>query len=148
MRGVKARRIYGALDGIEPGTMVMGIGTSGQPEVALEVDANGKFSAEVGEDVDRWFAVSQTARQPHGSPRSREQFGDCQARCICQFNRRRHRSSHRGTARGEGGTLNPNFGPDYRGSGAGESSSHGDAEWSFRREATVCSQRKASSGVL
>ncbi|MBP9111591.1 MAG: hypothetical protein KBF88_02230, partial [Polyangiaceae bacterium] len=127
MRGVKARRIYGALDGIEPGTMVMGIGTSGQPEVALEVDANGKFSAEVGEDVDRWFAVSQTGKTSptvHHAPGS-----SWELRLSLRLPGALHLHlidgatklpiTARAIVRGEGGTFDPNFGPDYRGSGAG-----------------------------
>lgn len=124
---VQTARVFGTVTGTRERTRVVGLDADGTPLVRVTTDSQGRFSVEAPKDAVEWFAAVDVARASEPvryTPGTRTPLaldvspgGELRVRVIDAD------SSERLTARllvhGLDGTLDPNFGPDFRASGAG-----------------------------
>jgi hypothetical protein len=125
--GEPAFHVKGEVTGASGAARVYGLDASGSPELRIDTDANGHFATSAPASVIEWYAtlgssltstpvrfVPGTASDlkldvaPGGTLRIRVTDPDTKKPLTARI-----------IVRGEGSTLDPSFGPDYRATGAG-----------------------------
>lgn len=120
--------VRGVVSGADATTRVLGLGADGHPRVRVPTGPGGRFSVDVPKEVNRWYAALG-----EGAVASPPVFFEPGATWDLRLDvapagelvvRVRDPDQLRPlvarvAVRGIDGTLDPNFGPDYRASGAG-----------------------------
>lgn len=120
-------RLSGVVTGTKERAHVVGLDEDGRPQVRAAVDAQGHFSLEAPVSAVQWFAALEAAHtsapvrftpgtnaelrldvSPGGEIRVRVLDADTLQPVVARL-----------IVKGIDGTVDPNFGPDYRASGAG-----------------------------
>jgi hypothetical protein len=125
--GERAIHVRGEVTGSTPPARVFGLDASGNPVVRIDTDPSGHFAFSVPATVVEWYATLGSALTstpirfipgsgtdlrldvaPGGTLRIRVNDPDTKRPLTARI-----------IVRGEGSTLDPTFGPDYRATGAG-----------------------------
>ena len=127
LSGEVTAEVRGFVQGVAERAKVYGLDEDGAPQLVADVDAHGRFALQVPKSVVEWYAALDPSRtsspirfapgtpwdlrldvSPGGELRVRIQDPDTEKPITARL-----------LVHGIDGTLDPNFGPDYRASGAG-----------------------------
>jgi predicted metal-dependent phosphoesterase TrpH len=119
--------VRGAVTGPQRGARVVGLAADATHRVRFPVQSDGTFEMDVSRHVHQWIAIDAEGRSsapvlfPAGSPGEVRleivEAGTLSVRVVDGDTKRPVPA--RVIVRGEGGTVDPSFGPDFRASGAG-----------------------------
>jgi hypothetical protein len=125
--GEETATVRGTITGTQRGARVVGLAADATQRVRFPAQADGTFEMDVSKHVHQWMAVDAEGRSsapvlfPAGSPGEVRleiaEAGELAVHVIDGDTKRPVPA--RVIVRGEGGTLDPSFGPDFRASGAG-----------------------------
>ncbi|HEX7603191.1 MAG TPA: CehA/McbA family metallohydrolase, partial [Polyangiaceae bacterium] len=121
------KEVFGVVTGAKGPLHVIGLDAEGMPQVRFPTDAHGRFRVQVPETVTEWYAsvdATRTSAPVHLVPGSGFELrldvsegGELAVRI--EDGDTRDPITARLLVHGVDGTLDPNFGPDFRASGAG-----------------------------
>jgi len=121
------KELFGVVTGAKVPLHVVGLDAEGMPQVRFPTDAQGHFRVQVPETVTEWYAsvdATRTSAPVHLDPGSGFELrldvsegGELAVRI--EDGDTRDPITARLLVHGVEGTLDPNFGPDFRASGAG-----------------------------
>jgi hypothetical protein len=127
LAGERTVRVRGEVTGSAGAARVYGLDAAGAPVVRIDADPNGHFALNVPVTVVEWYATlgsSLTSTPVRFKPGTGADLrldvapgGTLRVRVVDPDTRRP--LTARIIVRGEGATLDPSFGPDYRATGAG-----------------------------
>jgi hypothetical protein len=127
MAGEHTLHVHGVVTGAFKAARVYGLDRAGAPAVRVDADPDGRFTLSVPNTVVEWYATlgsSLTSTPIRYSPGAGSELrldvapgGTLRVRVTDPDTKRP--ITARIIVRGEGSTLDPSFGPDYRATGAG-----------------------------
>jgi hypothetical protein len=125
--GEEVARVKGVVTGTGAHAKVYGLDADGAPRIALDADADGRFTVDVPKTVVEWYAafdVSRSSSPVMYTPGTAWELrldvspgGELSVRIVDPDTGKP--ITARLLVHGIDGTLDPSFGPDYRASGAG-----------------------------